>query len=211
MILSINTTKKGLSVTFEECLKSAAKFSIYKDWRNADPKAVAISKKKYWYNRITTHMTDGRSRWNLVSCLFDSMRFDNVAQWRQHSPTAYSFAQRKGWLKLCVSYYGPKITLDDCRFDAQLYESRSEWQSKGRHYYYAASNGWLDVCCSHMQFVDSRKWTVQACLDDAKRYSSRYEWFLASKSGYAPAKRLGVFEECVKCFAEPIQVLKAAA
>lgn len=189
-------------LTLEECYESASRFSVYRDWREADPKAVKVAKKNFWYNRLTSHMTDGRAKWNLVSCIVDAMKYDSVGQWRTCSLSAYNAAHRYGWLAVCSSAYPPSITFEDCLADAKKYNTRTEWQLSGGHYYYAAGKGWREQCCAHMSSGRSLKWDKQSCIDDAKKYNTRYEWFNAPRSGYAPAKRLGVFNECVKCFDE---------
>lgn len=195
-------------LTFEECCKSASKFSVYREWREAEPQAVKIAKRKLWYNQVTRHMTDGRSEWSLVKCIFDAMQYDCVSDWRKASGSAYSKAQRSGWLSVCIAGYANKVTFADCVADAKKYKTRTEWQLSGGHYYTALRNGWREVCCAHMQSGRAIKWDKQTCLNDAMKYKSRYEWFSAPRSGYAAAKRLGVFDECVKCFVieEPLCV-----
>lgn len=190
-------------MTFEECYESASGFSIFRDWREADPEAVKVAKKNFWYNELTSHMTDGRSKWNLVRCIVDAMQYDSVGQWRLSSSTAYRMAHRKGWLPVCTSIYPPCITFEDCLADARKYKTRTEWQLSGGHYYFALGKGWREPCCAHMEQGRIIKWDRKSCIEDAKKYKSRYEWFNAPRSGYAPAKRLGVFEECVKSFDSP--------
>ncbi|MDP2566414.1 hypothetical protein [Pseudoalteromonas marina] len=190
-------------MTFEECHDSASRFSIYKDWRKADPKAVKVAKQEFWYNRVTSHMTDGRSTWNLVACITDAMKYDCVSNWRKFSLSSYRAAHRNGWLAVCISAYRPAITFKDCLDDARKYATRTEWQLSGGHYYFALSKGWREACCEHMVTGRDIKWDKQACIDDAKKYRTRYEWFSAPKSGYSAAKRLNVFDECVMYFDLP--------
>lgn len=100
------------------------------------------------------------SYWTLELCIKEASRFDSREDWERSSPISYKKAITRGWLTKCTTHIKdfrrkPTVptrwTLEGCLEVARDCQKRSEFKARF-HYPYekARVNGWLDICCAHM-------------------------------------------------------------
>ena len=113
--------------------------------------------------------------------------------------------RRRGWTILNQVKAGGlggstlKWDFKSCKADAKKYSSKNEWAEKSSGAWDAArSNGWIDICCSHMEVLKARNgtWTMEACKQDAERFKTRGEWKRKSASAYGIAWKNGWLSQC---------------
>lgn len=82
---------------------------------------------------------------------------------------------------------------------AMNYSTRIEW-SKGDKYAYmtAQSNGWLNLCCSHMPKNLSIKYSSEEVFETCSRYSDIYEWKRDYPKHYRSATRRKIIGHCIR-------------
>lgn len=78
-----------------------------------------------------------------------------------------------------------KWTFNACKAEALKYNKKYDWV-KGRGYYAAHRNGWVNECCTHM--TESRRpngnWDFWGCMTDALLYKTKIEWKTNSTAYY---------------------------
>jgi hypothetical protein len=92
-------------------------------------------------------------------------------------------------------------TLDRCRKDSIQFNSRMEWKNNsGSSYRASIRNGWLDICCSHMEVLKFPKgyWTKEKCHEIALTYSSIKDFRNGNPAAEAAARNHGYTEEITK-------------
>lgn len=111
-------------------------------------------------NWCTYQHQDEESYWTLERCVEEASQFLSRDQWEQKSPVSYSKAIKRGWLTKCTAHikgFKRKAavpatwTLELCLEAGKQCKTRTEFK-KRFHYPYekARLNGWLDICCAHM-------------------------------------------------------------
>ena len=103
------------------------------------------------------------AKWTLESCIADAFNWNTEKEWRENSSGAYTAARSNRWLDKCTAHMKQMkrrngiLTLDFCKRDALKYETRSAWRNASASAYQKAfSNGWLDMCCTHMKVLRKR-------------------------------------------------------
>ena len=100
------------------------------------------------------------SYWTLERCIEEASHFPTRSEWEKKSPVSYTKAMKRGWLTKCTTHIKdfkrkPAIpatwTLEGCIEVGRRCKTRTEFK-KRFHYPYekARLNGWLDICCAHM-------------------------------------------------------------
>lgn len=88
---------------------------------------------------------------------------------------------------------------DHCLEEARKYKTKAEWQGKSPlSYRWAAKNGWLDECSSHMASIRKPDgyWTLDRCKQVASKYQIKVEWRVGDKASFSAANRRGWVSEC---------------
>lgn len=187
--------------TEQQCLESAQRFSVPRQWRKHDPALHRYaSRRPDLYARCVAHMQK-RQRWTKESCLAEARKYQTRKEWRAASPSSYVIAKRRNWLEEAAAHMRrlpfsrTSWTFARCKEDALRFQTRSEWAFQSRGAYAAAQkNGWFDECVHHMREVHT-SWTLDSCKADALRFQTRREWQLSS-NGYQAALRNGWVDEC---------------
>lgn len=89
-------------------------------------------------------------------------------------------------------------TKEKCKKEASKYKTRSSFQNNnGSAYNKASANKWLNVICSHMQFLQlpNGYWTKEKCRLAALKYKTRSEFYKRNGSAYNKARENGWLDE----------------
>ena len=90
--------------TRERVIASAKPHTTQAEWREQEPSAVAVAKKKGWFVEATAHMSASRPNqkangfWTKERVLDDAKKYSSKTEWRKNSMGAYSKALRMGWI-----------------------------------------------------------------------------------------------------------------
>lgn len=99
--------------------------------------------------------------WTLDLCKEEAAKYQTRDDWEKGSSVSYQKAINRGWLTKCTAHIKdfrrkpavPAVwTIEKCAEIAKQCQKRSEFK-KRFHYPYekARLNGWLDICCAHME------------------------------------------------------------
>lgn len=98
--------------------------------------------------------------WTLERCIAESSHFLSREEWERESPVSYRKAIRRGWLTKCTAHIKDfkrkatvpaKWTLKLCLEAGNQCKTRTEFKKRFKYPYEKARlNGWLDICCAHM-------------------------------------------------------------
>lgn len=89
-----------------------------------------------------------------------------------------------------------KWDLEGCKTDASNYKNRAEWRKANRSAYQIAwKNGWLELCCTHMEKLN-KTWDEAACIADAQQYLTYTDWYNHSYFACAKAKKMKWLDKC---------------
>lgn len=101
---------------------------------------------------------------DLNNCKRDALKYKSRSDWQRESGSAFHGATRNGWREICCAHMTQLQkphgfwNYAKCSSDAKKYKSRSEWQEKsGSAYIKAHQMGWIDKCCSHMEWFGNEK------------------------------------------------------
>ena len=88
--------------------------------------------------------------------------------------------------------------LENCIASASRWINRKLWKENEQSAYNAARiNGWLEICCKHMDKTDNNiNWTLELCLASAKKCGSVKEWMNVDINAYLAARRHDWFGIC---------------
>lgn len=196
--------------TREMCIADARRYKTRTEWARRSSGAFRAAKNNNWLRECQAHMVElvkPSNYWTLERCKAEAGKFNTRTQWQDNSGSSYLTAQRRGWLEECCAHMVSIIkpsgfwTLERCMEDASHYSTRKNWSdAKGGAYNIASQNGWLELCCAHMEQIRRPHgyWTREACIEDAKRFNSRSEWADQSSAAYAAASRGGWLKEATK-------------
>ena len=97
--------------------------------------------------------------------------------------------------------YSPKPpgywTQEHCLTSARRYTTATPWRGgEGSAYNVARKNGWLGLCCAHMDRLCRNAWTRDECMASAARYATRPQWRMSEESAYNAARRNRWIEAC---------------
>jgi hypothetical protein len=154
--------------------------------------------------QIEEYLSKPFGYWNLEHCKEDALKYKTRSEWQKENASAYLTARKNGWLEVCCEHMPPAgkprgyWTLERCQEDALKYKNKTEWRKESPAYGAAIKNGWLDVCCAHMDLLRSPKsyWTLEECKADALKCKTRSEWQETSKPAYGAARKNGWLELC---------------
>jgi hypothetical protein len=150
------------------------------------------------------------------------------------------FAKKKGWYSEVLSYIPKKdkrassakpYTLEQCKKSAAKYSRRVDWAAfENRAYSTAVRNGWLNLCCEHMQEKASspskrsgkkltnlqkklkrgplkrgrvRIYTKDLCRTSALQYKTMESWRNTDPKHYKAALREKWMEYCTSHMKKP--------
>lgn len=98
--------------------------------------------------------------WTLERCIDAAKQFSTREQWEKECPASYQKAMKRGWLIKCTAHIkGFKrkppvpatLTLERCIEKGRQCKTRTEFKKRFQYPYEKARlNGWLDICCTHM-------------------------------------------------------------
>ncbi len=141
-------------------------------------------------------------RWSKQGCINSAREYDYLKTWIRERKTAYLAARDNGWLDKCTEHMPGKTEINEvwilekCKASAAQYNTRGEWKKGELNAYNAARrNGWLDVCCEHMEAV-LESWTLEKCREIAKKFKTRAEWHYKEHNSYKAAQKNGWLDEC---------------
>lgn len=123
---------------------------LYKQFRTTQPE-------RSW---CRNQSLAGESYWTLERCIEEAKQFQTRDQWEKESPISYQKVIKRGWLTKCTAHIidfkrkatiPAKWTLERCIEAGKRCTTRTEFKRRF-HYPYekARLNGWLDICCAHM-------------------------------------------------------------
>jgi very-short-patch-repair endonuclease len=148
--------------------------------------------------------------WSKENALKDALNYQSRSEWKKGS-YGYEVASKNGWLEdACTHMTGGKgvfqkgyWTLERCIEDAKKYKSKSEWRNseKPTGFNVAKTNGWLMLCCQHMNETKKPNgyWgLLDNCLKDASRFTFQARWEEESPSAVASARKNGWLERCIQ-------------
>ncbi|QNJ54922.1 hypothetical protein vBValMR10Z_382 [Vibrio phage vB_ValM_R10Z] len=202
--------------TLERLKEDALKYKTRKDWRQMSCSAYSAAQKKGLIDECCSHMTyiqRPNGYWTLERLKEDALKYTTKADWQANS-SGYLIACRRDVLDECCEHMQLRKrphgfwTLERLKADALKYTTKSEWQKKsGSAYSTAQTKGFIDECCSHMQFVakSSGFWTLERLKEDALKYKTRSEWQKKSSSAYSSAQKKGLIDECCSHMKTPTQ------
>lgn len=143
-------------------------------------------------------------RYTIDECKKDALLYETRTKWHDNS-NFYRYASRKGWLDECCGHMpnykarAYKHTLESCIVAARKYEYKIEWMRSDFNTYKAALKyDWLRECCGHMK--KKLKYTIESVTEIASSCKNKLEWMKKDSGSYFAAKRLGIFDTCVKSF-----------
>lgn len=123
---------------------------IYKQFRTTTPE------RSWCINQAKTE----ECYWNLERCIEEAKQFPSREQWEEYSPVSYQKAIKRGWLTKCTSHIKgfkrkatvpAKWTIEQCIEAGKECKTLTEFKKRFQYAYEKARlNGWLDVCCAHM-------------------------------------------------------------
>lgn len=90
-------------------------------------------------------------------------------------------------------------TLERCVESAAPFRTVGAWQAKSKGAYTAAhKNGWLPMCCAHMESVQKPGgyWTLERCVEAAAPFQSIKEWRKKASAAYNSAYKNGWLPKC---------------
>ena len=108
-------------------------------------------------------------------------------------------ADQVGALELYLTKPAGDWTLERCKEDALRFKTKTEWQKGSVSAHSAASsNGWIEMCCAHMEFTQRPHgyWTLSLCTEDARRFLTRSEWIKYGTPSYMAARKMGWTDLC---------------
>ncbi len=145
----------------EKCIQDASQYSMKARWREASSSAYNTACENGWLEECCGHMKKKLSK---TECLVAAKRFTTKKEWRVQSNGTYKAAWKNGWLNECCTHMRAgrlpmnTWTVDACITDAKKYSTRTEWATKSKSAYTAATkNGWLSVCCTHMLILKKKR------------------------------------------------------
>ena len=108
----------------------------------------------------TSRVSNEDSYWTLDLCKKEAGKYRTREEWEELSPISYQKAIKRKWLTKCTANMvgfkrKPAVqaiwTLERCSEIAAKCQGRAEFKRRF-HYQYekARLNGWLDICCAHM-------------------------------------------------------------
>lgn len=152
----------------ENCKKDAEKHHTRNDWCLNSTSAYSMAAKKGWLDECCKHMIKMKcdpQNWSLETCKEKALKYNSKCEWGKKDDPSYRAAIRNGWLDECCKHMKIKLIkpkkhwiLENCKKDAEKYETRSEWKDNSQGAYGSAQkNKWLDECCKHMKIVGNLK------------------------------------------------------
>jgi hypothetical protein len=193
--------------TFERCQKVALKYLSKTDWKNSiDSNAYSIARLYGWVDHCCGHMISKnkpRGYWTLERCKESASKYSNKTDWQKSVDSgAYGSALKNGWIDYCcghmISKYKPHgyWTIETCQADALLYKTRTDWQVQSPAWSTAQRNGWIDLCCGHMQVNKTPKgfWTLEKCRTESIKFKTIKSWVSGHPASYHSAHKNGWIE-----------------
>jgi hypothetical protein len=201
--------------TKERCMEDAKQFNTRTEWSDKSVSAYLTAQRSGWREECCAHMTSIRNPagyWTKERCMEDAYKFSTRTEWKAGSSRAYATAIRHDWFHECCIHmkHGRTVngywTKERCMENAKQFKTRSQWQRSTNSGYSAASkSGWIDECCTHMEFMQKPAgyWTKERCMEDAKQFKTRSAWQKGVGDAYATAHRNGWIDECCTHMGSP--------
>jgi hypothetical protein len=196
--------------TLDLCQAAALKYSSKTEWADSPDSPSHTAAYRYgWLELCCEHMEGKRPNgyWTLELCQTAALKYSNKTDWKESADrAAYAQAYRNNWIDLCCTHMDVKKkpngywTLEKCKEVALRYSSKTEWgdSEDGSSYVQACRNGWVDLCCEHMNVKKKPDgyWTFEKCKESALKYSSKAEWRKNQNAAFLAAKKKGFLEIC---------------
>jgi len=96
-------------------------------------------------------------------CLEEAKKYKHRADWFKADRDSYAASVRYGWHPKCTKHMCKRRvvifwTLEKCKSEAGLYNTKSDWTSNSPGSYYAAwKNGWIKECTKHIKRTYTKK------------------------------------------------------
>jgi hypothetical protein len=151
--------------------------------------------------------------------LKDAQRFNTTAEWgnpKTGNKNSYQSAYRNGWLEECTKHMekpefprGYFNNLKNCKLSSKNYDTPTKWKNGcPRAYQNAQNNGWLEICCKHMNNKKDRKpkgyWDIfENVKKDSLRFDFATQWSDLSNASYTSARDNGWLKKLTKRMKNP--------
>ena len=193
----------------ESILNIARQYKTTREWLDDDPASYAVASKHRWTEEATSHM-DQPKKWTRERIKAVTSKYTNYTKFSRECPSCASVLSRMGLTHEYTAHMQRKFarrtwTDEEIFTAAKPFKTVAEWKASGCKSYGAALHRGRDFylrCKAHMVKAKPAKkgkqWTREECIQHAKQYKTRNTWHQANQMAYQWAKRLGVFEECVR-------------
>ena len=138
--------------TYETCFEEAKKYSSQSEFKKYGKGAYTAAQKNRWLGDYDwfEQKTKPKGYWNYETCLEEAQKYDTLSDFHKDNIHAYCVALTNGWIdeydwlkrkKRMKDFWN----YDNCREEAQKYNSRCKFHDGSRQAYdVAKENGWLD-------------------------------------------------------------------
>jgi hypothetical protein len=196
--------------TLDKLKQDALKYNTKAEWRKNSSSAYVTAKTQKLLDVCCEHMDVlWKNKWTLEIVKKDAILYKTKKEWKYNSPNAYNAACDRGWYKECIQHMisdrkpDGYWTLDNCKENALLYKTKTEWRENSLGAYdKAKTNRWLKDCCSHMETPlkeERGHWMIKEnCQKAASSCSTRNEFRKKYGRAYAFSKENGWFDDLCK-------------
>lgn len=191
---ALNKTKTGSLGSYmhgywtkERCMEEGRKYNTINEYQKGNPSSYYAARVNEWLKDFTwfEHRTNPSGYWNYDHCKEEALKYERLSDFRNKSQRAYQVAKEKGWikeydwLKRILSPKGYWDDYDNCKKEAEKYDSRISFY-RGSHAAYesARKHHWLDDF-TWFKFKKQKPkgyWTYETCRGESKKYRSRTEF-----------------------------------
>ena len=173
--------------TKEKCKEVAKTCKTKKEFEQNFCSAYQSARKNKWLGEICNHMNSSKKLngyWNnKENCFIESKKYKSRLEF-QKSRMAYKYSVKNKWID---EFFPLKWSKENCKKEALLYNSRSEFYKKSSSAYSKSQEyKWLDEICSHMTQIRKPNgyWTKEKCQEESILYNSRSEFYKKSSIAY---------------------------
>lgn len=153
--------RQGHWDSYDNCRLEALKYKSRTEFGKKAPGAYQAAYMKGWLDLICEHYEaryKNRGHWNFDNCKEEAFKYKTRTEFIENATSAYQAANKYGWLDtICLHMESTRKAkgfwdYNNCLQEAKKFQSKSEFQKKGRGGAYAAAKkmGWLENICKHM-------------------------------------------------------------
>lgn len=130
------------SLTYDECLEVASKYSSKSEWRSSDMRSYTRAHHKDWYQKIVTVLWGNDSEFSYEFCKQQAVE-KGLSGWRDSHRKSYTLAGQNGWRQQ-IKEEMKALRYEDCLTIAKKYPDPVSWRNSKRNAYeQAKKNRWM--------------------------------------------------------------------